>query len=140
VSFLLDTSAVCEWAKLRPDAGLAAWLAAVAEDQVFVSVATLAELKAAVDDLPRGGRRRRLEEWLAEEVLFRFESRILPVDAATADGWGWFMARAQMRGRPIGAVDAVIAATASRYDLSLVTRHAADFQILGVRVFNPWKG
>jgi predicted nucleic acid-binding protein len=139
VSYLLDTSAVCEWAKLRPDAGLVAWLAAVDEDQVFVSVATLAELKSAVDDLPRGGRRRRVEEWLAEEVLFRFESRILAVDAAAADGWGWFMARARMRGRPIGTMDAVIAATAARYDLSLVTRDAARFEILGIRVFNPWK-
>jgi predicted nucleic acid-binding protein len=140
VSFLLDTSAVCEWAKLRPDGGLAAWLAAVDEEQVFVSVATLAELKAAIDTLPKGGRRRRLEEWLAQEILLRFESRILPVDAAAADGWGWFMARAMMRGRPIGAMDAVIAATASRYDLALVTRDAARFEILGVRVFNPWKG
>jgi toxin FitB len=140
VSFLLDTSAVCEWARPRPDAGLVSWLAAVDEDRVFISVATLAELRAAIDNLARGGRRRRLEEWLAEDVLFRFEKRILAVDAAAADGWGWFMARAQLRGRPIGAMDAVIAATAAQLDLALVTRHAAVFEILGVRVFNPWKG
>jgi len=41
-------------------------------------------------------------------------------------------------GRPIAAMDAFIAATAERHDLTLVTRNLSDFQPTGIRLINPW--
>jgi predicted nucleic acid-binding protein len=48
VNYLLDTNAVSEWVKLRPNPGLVAWLDEVDEDRVFISSATLAELHYGV--------------------------------------------------------------------------------------------
>jgi toxin FitB len=70
----------------------------------------------------------------------RFEARILPVDEATADIGGRVMARGQQAGRPVGTMDAFIAATAEHHDLTLVTRNVSDFSALGLRLINPWRG
>jgi predicted nucleic acid-binding protein len=50
------------------------------------------------------------------------------------------MARGRASGRPVGIMDAFIAATAECHDLSLVTRNVTDFEALGVRIVNPWRG
>jgi hypothetical protein len=85
VDFLLDTNAVSEWVKPRPDPGVIRWMESVDEDRVFLSVISLGELRYGVERMAAGARRRRLEEWLQEELLLQFEGRILPVDSNTAD-------------------------------------------------------
>jgi len=65
VSFLLDTNVVSELVRPRPNPGLIEWLAGRDEDQIFLSVVTLAELRCGIARLPVGRRRRSLEEWLA---------------------------------------------------------------------------
>ena len=138
MSFLLDTNVVSEWTRPRPDTGVVRWLAEADEDRVFISVVTLAELRHGIERLPAGARRDRLALWLTEQVPARFEARVLPVDAETAHCWGRVMARAQAAGRPIGTMDAFIAATAERHDLVLVTRNVSDFAAAGIRLLNPW--
>jgi predicted nucleic acid-binding protein len=139
VSFLLDTNVVSEWAKPRPDPGVVAWLAEADEDRVFISAATIAEIRYAIERLALGKRRNQLNRWLIDDLPVRFEDRILPVDAQVGDRWGRAMARRQATGRPVSIMDAIIAATAERHDMDLVTRNVADFASLGVRVVNPWR-
>jgi predicted nucleic acid-binding protein len=138
VNFLLDTNVVSEWTKPHPDVGVVAWLAEADEDRVFISVVTLAELRHGIERLPAGARRDRLDAWLTEQVPVRFEARVLPVDAEVANSWGRVMARGQAAGRPVGSMDAFIAATAEHHDLVLVTRNVSDFDALGIRLVNPW--
>jgi predicted nucleic acid-binding protein len=137
MSFLLDTNAVSEWVKLRPDPGVIGWMDAADEDRVFISVISLAELSYGVERLPAGKRRKRLEEWLQHELPLRFEGRILPVDADVAEAWGKIVSRSEAVGRPIGAMDAFLAATAEVHSLTLVTRNVSDFPLLKA-VLNPW--
>lgn len=68
MTFLLDTNVVSEWVKPRPDPGVVAWLADVDEDRVLISVVTLAELRYGVECMSDGARRRRLDEWLQDEL------------------------------------------------------------------------
>jgi predicted nucleic acid-binding protein len=138
VSFLLDTNVVSEWVKPRPNAGVVAWLAEIDEDRVFVSVVTLAELRHGVDRLAAGKRRSQLDTWLHDELPTRFEGRILPIDGAVAEAWGKLVARREGTGRPIGVMDAFIAATAEIYALTLVTRNLADFKSSVRAALNPW--
>jgi toxin FitB len=140
VTFLLDTNAVSEWTKPRPDRGLAAWLAEVDEDRIFLSVVTLAELRHGVERLPASQRRTRLDLWLANELPLRFEGRLLPVDAETAEMWGRLMARRDAAGRPMNPMDAFIAATANVRGLALVTRNRSDFQLSVPEIVDPWVG
>jgi len=138
VKFLLDTNVVSEWAKPRPDAGVVAWLADVDEDRVFVSVVTLAELRYGIERMAAGNRRRRLDEWLRDELPLRFEGRVLAIDTAVADAWGHVVMHSEAAGRPIGAMDALIAATVRVHDLTLVTRNASDFESTVKAIVNPW--
>lgn len=138
MSFLLDTNVVSEWVRPRPDAGVVAWLAEADEDRVFISVVTLAELRYGIERLAAGQRRRRLDEWLREELPLRFEGRVLPIDAAIADAWGRLTASMEATGRPIAVADAFIAATAEAHGLALVTRNVSDFEATVKSVMNPW--
>jgi toxin FitB len=138
MSFLLDTMVVSEWVKPRPNRGVVAWLAEADEDRVFLSVVSLAELRYGIERMAAGSRRERLDEWLRDELPLRFEGRLLSIDAIVADGWGRVVARSEVAGRPIGAMDAWIAATAEAYDMSLVTRNTSDFESSLRLIVNPW--
>ena len=138
MNFLLDTNLVSEWTKPRPNPGVVSWLANADEDRVFISVVTIAELRHGVERLAIGRRRKRLNEWIEGELLFRFDERILPIDAATADAWGRIVAHREGLGRPIETMDAFIAATAQVHKLTLATRNQTDFEASVAAVVNPW--
>jgi toxin FitB len=137
VSFLLDTNAISEWQKPRPNPGVTAWMASVDEDELFLSVVTLAELRYGVERMAAGGRRRRYEQWLGHELPLRFEGRVLSVNPGIADAWGRMVARCASVGRPISAIDGFLAATAEVHGLTLITRNVQHFTVLQT-ILNPW--
>lgn len=137
MNFLLDTNAVSEWVKPRPNPGLIRWTESADEDRVFLSVISLAELRYGVERLPAGARRNRLEQWLRDDLPLRFEGRILSVDDKVAEAWGKTVSRCEALGRPIGAMDAFLSATADVHRLTLVTRNVSDFPLLKA-LLNPW--
>ena len=105
------------------------------ESQLFLSVLSIGEIRRGVElirhrDLKQA---RVLDTWL-EEVMKRFSTRILTVDAQVADKWGQFYAI-----RPVPVVDGILAATAKVHDLTLVTRNVSDVSGLGVQVLNPFR-
>ena len=138
MSFLLDTTVVSEWMKPLPNPSVILWLAEVDEDRVYLSVMTLAELRYGTERLASGARKSRLEGWLHEELLLRFEGRLLVIETAIADAWGRVMSRCSAVGKPIGVMDAFFAATAEVHALTLVTRNVSDFTASGISLFNPW--
>ena len=107
---------------------------------MFLSVITVAELRHGIERMAAGRRRKRLDDWLCDELPLRFEGRILAVDIAVADAWGKVVQRSEAAGRPIGVMDAFIAATAEAHGLTLVTRDVADFAGSATAVVNPWTG
>jgi predicted nucleic acid-binding protein len=137
MTFLLDTNAISEWQKPRPNRGFVAWMAATDEGSLFLSVVTLAELRYGIERMAGGGRRSRYEQWLERELPLRFEGRILTVNPAIAHMWGTLVARCAAAGRPINAIDAFLAATAEVHRLTLVTRNVSHFSSLRT-VVNPW--
>ncbi len=139
MSYLLDTNVVSEWLKPQPDAGVVQWLAEVDEDRVYISVITLAELRHGIERLEEGRRRRRLDEWVTDELSLRFESRLLSIDQSIANAWGRIVAQGEALGQPIGAMDAFIAATAQVNGLTLVTRNTVHFRQFVQEILNPWK-
>lgn len=136
--YLLDTNVVSEWVRPRPNANVLAWLAAANEDEVFINVCTLAELRFGVASMPKGKRRDRLDDWLTGDLTARFEGRIIPIDIAIADAWGFVHARARSRGRPMDAIDGFLAATAEVHGMTVVTRNTRDFEAGGASILNPW--
>jgi toxin FitB len=50
------------------------------------------------------------------------------------------MSRGRAAGRPVGPMDAFIAATAETHGLTLVTRNISDFEIVDIPTLSPWAG
>jgi len=140
MSYLLDTNVVSEWVKSLPNANVVAWLAARNEDDVFISVCTLAELSFGIAWMPKGKRRDRLDDWRRSDLPIRFDGRIVAIDMSIAHAWGSLQARVKRKGRSIGVMDGLIAATAEVYGMTLVTRDTRDFEPAGVNLLNPWIG
>jgi toxin FitB len=137
MSFLVDTNVVSEWVKPRPNPGVVAWLADIDEDQVFLSVVTLAELRHGIVRIAAGRRQKQLSAWLENDLPGRFEGRILTIDAAVADACGKLVARSEAAGRSVEAMDAFLAATAQVHQLTLVTRNTSHFESILKALLNP---
>ncbi len=138
MKFLLDTNVISEWVKPYPDPNVVNWLAKADEDRVFISVASLAEIRFGIDLMPDGRRQDRLISWLEEELPVRFEGRVLAIDRRIAGAWGILSARSRKTGTPLGSMDAFFAATAETHSLTLVTRNTGDFERMKIPLLNPW--
>lgn len=135
---LLDTSVVSELRKAgtgRIDTKVARWATSANAGGFFISVITLMELETGVRLLERRDTRQGavLRRWLDDKVQPGFAGRILLVDEAVA-----LRCAALHVPDPRPERDALIAATALVHGMTLVTRNMADFEPMGVLLFNPW--
>lgn len=136
---LIDTCVLSEVRRPQANPRVRSLVAAVPEADLFLSVVTIGEIVNGIVRLAPGQRRRDLETWLMQlEQLHA--SHILPIDTETARIWGEVTAKAAQQGRVIPAADGLIAATAMRHGLHVMTRDTPDFQTAGVLVIDPWIG
>lgn len=138
MDYLLDTCVLSEFVKKAPADSVLAWMAVVAEQQLFVAAITLAELHRGVARLPPSKRKQDLAAWL-RQLETSFADRVLPFTLRTASYWGELMATAEGRGQKLAAFDSLIAATALEHGLLLVTRNEKDFSAAPVVLVNPWQ-
>jgi predicted nucleic acid-binding protein len=134
--YLIDTNVISEVGKgRRCDRQVAEWYRGVSDDDLFLSVLVVGEIRQGIERLRARNPRRAqtLEKWL-EELLESFGDRVLPVDAKVAQNWGRLNARSSF---PV--VDSLLAATAEAHGLILVTRNLKDIERSGVRCFNPFE-
>lgn len=136
MTFLLDTNVLSELR--RPDkthANVVAWASSVPIATIFLSVITLLEIELGALSVERrdAAQGKILRAWIDLQVVPRFESRTLHIDAAVARR----CARLHVPD-PRAARDALIAATALVHGMTVVTRNLADFDPMGVRTLNPW--
>lgn len=136
MSYLVDTNVLSELRHREPNADVVDWFAQRPATILYLSVLTLGEIRKGIDSLPDDERKLKLLDWLEVELPAFFSSRILPIDVAVADRWGYLIAKA---GRPRPAIDSLLAATAVTHGLKLVTRNARDFDFPGLDVINPWR-
>ena len=62
----------------------------------------------------------------------------MPLDIHVLLSWGQLAAQLESSGKPMPAIDSLIAATTLQADFVLVTRNTADFEFAGIRTLNPW--
>ncbi len=139
MSYLIDTNLLSELRRKQPDTQVLAWFAERATQSLFLSVLTLGEIRKGIERLDDthadAARRQSLGDWLEQDLPTFFLGRLLSVDAGVADRWGRLQALA---GRPLPAIEGLLAATALQHNLTLVTRNVKDFADMGVALFNPW--
>lgn len=139
--YVLDTCAISEIMKPKPDEGFWSWLENTPHDALRVTMITRAEAAYGVERLPAGKRRDHLfvslESYLARVPVFGFthEAAIMT---------GKILAAQERAGRPMQFADAAIAGIALVNRAALVTRDAhfggidAHEALADFRSLNPW--
>ena len=136
--YLLDTCVISELVARQPNPNVVDWIDGIDEGKLFLSAITIGEIKKGIEKLGDSERRRSLGEWLEDDLLPRFSDRVLPIDTSVMLEWGKLASDLERRGRPMPAIDSLIAATCLHGQLVLVTRNEDDFAHSGVEVINPW--
>jgi predicted nucleic acid-binding protein len=137
--YLLDTNIISNIAKAAPSEPLLVWMAEQADENLFTSSLTIAEVRRGVLEKPAGKKRRELEQWLSgpEGPQRLFAGRVLPFDESAAFIWARLMAEGTAAGRPRSALDMIIAAVAEANNCVVVTDNEKDFA--GLEVLNPMR-
>lgn len=135
MSYLLDTNAISELRKgKRADANVTAWFADVADEEIFLSVLTIGEIRRGIESVRRRDpdSAAALDRWLnlVSEV---HGDRVVPIDRAIGEEWGRMNVP-----DPLPVVDGLLAATARVRGLTLVTRNVADVEATGIESFDPF--
>lgn len=132
--YLLDTNIVSELRKPRPHGGVVAWLEEVADEDLYLSAVTLGEIQAGIEITREQDSQKAaaIEAW-ADQVALTYN--VLTMDAATFRLWATLMHRQS----DTVYEDAMIAATALRHKLTVVTRNVRDFERFDVPLLNPFE-
>ncbi len=133
--YLLDTNIISESTKKTPNEKVLAWLSSIDSPKLFLSVLTLGEIRKGVEKLGDPFKKQKITQWLEIDLLGMFYGRIIDIDSAVSDKWGYISSL-----QNIPAIDALIAASALVHNYKLVTRNIKDFEsIAGLELINPWE-
>ena len=136
--YLLDTNVISEFRKAADgqiNKRVKRWADEIAPELMFISAITVLELEVGVLKIERRDKKQGLilRKWLDKMVIPTFMERVLPVDLAVAQRCASLHVP-----NPKSERDAMIAATAIEYQMTIVTRNVGDFNQSGVKIFDPW--
>jgi toxin FitB len=135
VNYLIDTNVISELRKgARADPNVVSWFVELADEEVFLSVLTLGEIRRSIESIRRKDPKTAaaLESWLGR-IADQHRDRVLPVDRAITEEWGRMNVP-----DPLSVVDGLLAATAKVVGLTLATRNTADVERTGISCINPF--
>ena len=134
---LLDTNIISNVSKPVPSEALVAWMAKQADDDLFISSLTVAEIRRGILEKPAGKKRREWERWFTgpDGPQSLFAGRVLPFDEKAGLVWARLMADGRAKGRPRSPLDMIIAAVAEANNCLVVTENERDFA--GLKIVNP---
>ncbi len=136
--FLLDTNVLSELARVREDSRVSRWVDRQDRLALYISEVSIGEIHKGIAKLQLSRRRDAIEAWLHRIMVVDFQDRILAVDRPVWSTWGRISGEGLRRGRPVPALDALLAATAIEHRLTLVTRDVRPLHGTGVRLYSPW--
>jgi predicted nucleic acid-binding protein len=123
-------------AKRHGDPRVTAWME-TEQDNCYTSAVVLAQLAYWVRSKD-GQQRRALQAWLPR-LTTELHGRILGFNASVAHVWAEQQRELERTSRRMPIEDSYIAATARRYNLTIVTGNDKHFFRPGLKVFNPFK-
>jgi len=139
MKYLFEPCVISELVSKQPSVRVVEWVDSLDPDDVYLSVLTIGEIIKGIEKLPNSRRKTELQTWLKEDLLVRFRGKIIPVDTDVIMEWGILSAQVESVGKPMPAIDSLIAATAKANQLTLITRNVRDFEATGMKVLNPWE-
>ena len=138
MKYLLDTSVLKELIAKQPNPNVVDFVDSHEHEDMFLSAITVGEIAKAIALLPSSPRKRELQKWLREDLLIRFEGKIISLDSDIFIRWGELTAKLEAIGVLRPAIDSLIAATVLEHHMVLVTVDEDGFSDLEIEVVNPW--
>lgn len=139
MKYLLDTCVISELTKLKPNIKVVDWISNQNETDLYISALTFGELFKGIEKLSISIKKDKLHDWLENDLKDRFWSRIIDINLDIATVWGKIQAIAEQKGKPMPAIDSLIAATGIALNLTVVTQNVSDMKQSGVDLLNPWE-
>jgi predicted nucleic acid-binding protein len=140
MKYLLDTDVILELASKAADRNVLAFIDGIEPENIFLSAISIGELCRCAESLPETSKKTRLLDWLHNDLMLRFGSRILAIDADLMITWGRLTAGLEREGREFSAVHSLLLSLAVHNHCILVSRNTESFQGTGIKTINPWKG
>ena len=138
MNYLLDTNIISELISKTPNKMVTDFVLNIDEQELYLSVITIGEIKSGIEKLNDGKKKDKLLHWLENDLLVRFNERILHIDVEVMLEWGTIQHKLKQIGKPLPIMDSLIGATAKVKKLTLVTRNEKDFQNLEIAIVNPF--
>ena len=139
MKYLLDTCVISEVIKRKPSSKVIKWIKQEEESNFFISVLTIGELHKGIEKLDKSKRKEELHNWVENDLKERFCNRIINIDMQVVMVWGKIQGMTERTGKPMPAIDSLIAATGVTHHLTVVTRNTSDMKESGAVLLNPWK-
>ncbi len=140
VAWILDTNIVSEMMRPHPEPRVERFIDSIAGQGIGLSSITVWEILSGIGRIEPGGRREDLVRRFEGILDSLFQDRVFDWTAADARACARIMEAKRRRGEPLDGhlPDAMLAGTAIRHGLSIVTRNQRDFRNTGVITVNPW--
>jgi toxin FitB len=135
---VVDTNVLSEGMMPVPSRNVIRWMAAHPASVLFTTTITVGEMLFGLELVPVGRRRVALQQAIRAMFDVEFAGRILAFDMDAARAFADISARCRRIGRPVGELDAQIAAIARSRGAAVATRNVRDFQDCGVDLIDPW--
>jgi predicted nucleic acid-binding protein len=138
LKYLLDTCVISELIKPERCNQIVKWIKSRKEDSLYISVLTIGEICKGISKLPDSQKKKSLRNWIDNDLKKRFGGRILEITEEIATSWGEIQAKSEKEGKKMPVIDSLIAATAIKNNLTVVTRNVKDIENSGCKSINPW--
>jgi len=138
VKYLLDTNIISEFISKYPDQKVVDYILSLKEEDLFLSVITIGEIKSGIEKLDEGKRKESLLAWLENDLLTRFSGRILSLNVDVMLTWGKLNPSLKKLGTPLPIMDSLIGATCKVEKMTLITRNEKDFKNINIKIVNPF--
>lgn len=135
MSYLVDTNVISELRKGdRANTAVRSWFATIEDEEIFLSVLTVGEMRQGVERIRRRdpAAALALDGWLSL-VVETHRDRLVPVGRLVAEEWGRMNVP-----DPLPVVDGLLAASARVAGLTLATRNVSDFKRTGIDFVDPF--
>ena len=87
MKYLLDTNIISELISNQPNQSVLDFLSLINENDIYLSVITIGEIKSGIENVKSLDKKEKLSKWLEDELLKRFENRIINIDINAMMTW-----------------------------------------------------
>ena len=138
MKYILDTCVISELIKPRPSSNVVSWVNSCQEENLYLTTITIGEIQRGIFKLTKSKKRTNLQDWLENELIVRFDKRILGFGLLESKIWGKIQAKSEKNGTKMPILDGLMASIAIVHNMGIATRNIDDMEVSGATLLNPW--